>query len=186
MKKMFFIACTVLVAMGCNNDAKDAKTTDTPAPAADSKMADVKYDYPYTLDKPYQGWLPGDQQHAVSALKALKGFETGDIAGSVTYFGDSVELKFDNWEAKLSNDSLKKSFTAQRAGYSNVVIKMGDWESVISPDKKEEWVTMWYKQIETDKAGKVDSMAVVDDCKIMKGKIVVLDEKMRRLPAAKK
>ncbi|MEI7736686.1 MAG: hypothetical protein WCI49_14560 [Ferruginibacter sp.] len=186
MKKFFLLACTALFVISCNNDSKDAKTADAPAPAAETKTADVKYDYPYTLDKPYQGWLPGDQQHAVNALKSLKAFETGDIAGAVTYFGDSVDVRFDNWEAKLSNDSLKKSFTAQRALYSSVVIKMGDWESVISADKKEEWVTMWYKEIRTSKDGKVDSMSVADDCKIMNGKIVVLDSKSRRIPAAKK
>lgn len=186
MKRILLLACTALFVISCNNDAKDAKTADASTPAADTKMADVKYDYPYTLDQPYQGWLPGDQQHAVSALKALKAFENSDIAGAVTYFGDSVEVRFDNWEAKLSNDSLKKSFTTQRGLFSSVVIKMSDWESVISKDKKEEWVTMWYKQIQTTKDGKVDSMAVVDDCKIMNGKIVVLDEKSRRLPAAKK
>lgn len=184
MKKILFIACTALFVISCNNDDKKEEK-----PADAAKSADVKtpaLEYPYTLDKPYSNWQPGDQQHAVNALKALKAFETGDIAGCVTYFGDSVELRFDNYEDKLSNDSLKKSFTAQRAGFSGIVIKMGDWESVISADKKEEWVTMWYKQIETTKTGKTDSMAVVDDCKIMNGKIVVLDEKMRHLPAAKK
>lgn len=186
MKKFLLMACTALFVISCNNDAKDAKTADGPAPAADAKTADVKYDYPYTLEQPYQGWLPGDQQHAVNALKALKAFETGDIAGAGTYFGDSVSLRFDNWEAKLSNDSLKKSFTAQRELFSSMVIKMGDWESVISPDKKSEWVTMWYKQIQTTKDGKTDSLSVVDDCKFVNGKIVEMDEKTRRIPAAKK
>jgi hypothetical protein len=45
---------------------------------------------------------------------------------------------------------------------------------------------MWYKQIMTDKAGKTDSMGVVDDCKIVNGKIVILDEKIQHLVAAKK
>ena len=62
---------------------------------------------------------------------------------------------------------------------------MGDWESVISKDGKTEYVTMWYKQITTDKMGKTDSIAVVDDCRIMNGKIVELDEKIQRIPAKK-
>ncbi len=44
---------------------------------------------------------------------------------------------------------------------------------------------MWYKQITTDKMGKTDSIAVVDDCRIMNGKIVELDEKIQRIPAKK-
>jgi hypothetical protein len=64
---------------------------------------------------------------------------------------------------------------------------MDDWESVISSDKKSEWVTLWYKQTVTDKKGHIDSMSVVDDAKIVNGKIVVLDEKIQHLgPALKK
>jgi hypothetical protein len=63
---------------------------------------------------------------------------------------------------------------------------MNDWESVISADKKDEWVTLWYKQIQTDKKGKTDSLGVVDDAKIVNGKIVLLDEKIQHYPVAKK
>jgi hypothetical protein len=56
---------------------------------------------------------------------------------------------------------------------------------VISKDKKIEYVTMWYKQITTDKNGKTDSIAVVDDCKIVNGKIVELDEKIQHYAAKK-
>ncbi len=34
---------------------------------------------------------------------------------------------------------------------------MEDWESVISKDKKEEWVTLWYSQKWEDMKGKTDS-----------------------------
>ena len=63
---------------------------------------------------------------------------------------------------------------------------MSDWESVIAADKSEEWVTLWYKQYQTDKKGVTDSLGVVDDCKIVNGKIVVLDEKIQHLGPPKK
>ena len=63
---------------------------------------------------------------------------------------------------------------------------MQDWISVISKDKKSEWVTLWYKEILTDKNGKSDSVNVVDDAKIENGKIVILDEKVQHFPPAKK
>jgi len=191
MKKMFFIACTALVVLSCNNsaDSKDSKSSDTSkmgdTKMADSKMSAAKVEMPYTLDQPYQNWQTGNPQHAANAMKALKAFETGDIASCVTYFGDSVELRFDNYFSKVSNDSLKKLFTSWRAGSTSITIKMGDWESVISEDKKDEWVTMWYKEIMTDKKGKTDSLGTVNDCKMVNGKIVILDEKIQHLPAKK-
>jgi len=62
---------------------------------------------------------------------------------------------------------------------------MGDYESVISKDKKEEYVTLWFKEIVTDKSGKTDSLAYVADLKIENGKITELDEKTRKYPVRK-
>ncbi|MFN8250843.1 MAG: hypothetical protein U0V75_03090 [Ferruginibacter sp.] len=183
MKRMCFMACLALLAAGCNNntESKDAK----PADAATTAAPAAKLDFPYTLKEPYKNWQPGDQQHALTVMKSLKGFETGDMAACMADFGDSVLVMFDGYRAKLSHDSLQKQFTAQRGGYSSIVITMSDWESVISADKKEEWVTLWYKQVETAKNGKVDSLSVVDDAKIENGKIVLLDEKIQHYPVKK-
>ncbi len=184
MKKILFIALLFVFVFGCNNKGDNAAATSTDSTKMTSSSSEELV-YPYSLDKPYRDWQPGDKQHAVTAMKALKGWETGDIDACVTNFADSVELSFDYFHAKLSNDSLKKYFTQDRANYSNITIKMGDWESVISKDKKTEYVTMWYKQIFTDKKGKTDSLGVIDDCKIVNGKIAELDEKIQHFPVKK-
>lgn len=182
MRKLLFVSCIGLLA-ACSDASKEESTT--VAGAADSTAAAVKIEYPYTLEQPYKNWQPGDQQLAVTAMKALQAFEKGDVAGSVQYFADSVQLRFDYLDTKLSNDSLKKFFTAERAKYSKIVISMGDWESVISEDKKTTYVTMWYKQESTDLKGKVETLNVVDDCKMVNGKIAELDEKVQHLPVKK-
>jgi len=185
MKKLLFILCTTIFAVGCNDKSgsTDAKSSDT-TKVAETKME--KIDYPYTLDRPYQDWQPGDQKHAVTVMSALKGFENGDIAASMKGFGDSINIRFDGFRQKFSHDSLATFFTGARAQYASLKIDMGDWESVISKDGKEEWVTLWYKQNMTDKKGKADSLAVINDFKIVNGKIVELDEKIQHFPAAKK
>ncbi|MEP7107812.1 MAG: hypothetical protein ABI760_07515 [Ferruginibacter sp.] len=184
MKQTVIIAFTVFFAFGCND-----KSSTTDAKTADSTKATtsmVTPEYPYTLEKPYQDWQPGDQMHAINVMKSLKQYENGDINACVTAFGDSVEIRFDGYRDKLSNDSLKKMFTRERGEISNLKIDMGDWESVISKDKKLEYVTLWYKQTLTDKKGKTDSLSVVDDLKIENGKIVQLDQKIQHFPAVKK
>ncbi len=60
-------------------------------------------------------------------------------------------------------------------------IKMDDWESVTSKDKKDEWVTMWYRQRWEDNKGIKDSVDVVNDLKMKDGKIIRLDEYTRKL-----
>ena len=72
-----------------------------------------------------------------------------------------------------------------RPQYADLTITMSDYESVISADKKEEYVTLWYKQAWKDTKGVADSMVVVDDVKMKDGKVIGLDEKVRRYPAKK-
>ncbi len=188
MKKFLIICAVVVTAAACNNDAATSTAAGGDSTkAGETKMADVKLpEMAFPLDKPYKNWQPGNPQHAAMVMKSLKGFIDGDMNAAIQDFGDSVELGFDYYQTKLSKDSLKASFTMQRANYTSIKIKMSDWESVIAADKSEEWVTLWYKQYQTDKKGVVDSVAVVDDCKIVNGKIVVLDEKIQHLGPPKK
>lgn len=63
---------------------------------------------------------------------------------------------------------------------------MDDWESVKLKDGSREYVSLWYKEITTDKKGKTDSVFVMDDLLIKNGKIVSIDQKIRHFPDAKK
>ena len=189
MKQTLVIAFIVFFAFGCNDKSSttDTKTTDTTTTntSASSTEPAENFDYPYKLDHPYRDWQPGDQQHAVNVMKSLKAYETGDINACVDQFGDSVSLKFDGYQARVGKDSLKAMFARSRGDLSDLKIYMQDWESVISKDKKTEYVTLWYKEITTDKKGKTDSLSIVDDLKIENGKIVELDQKIQHFPAKK-
>lgn len=187
MKKLLFIAW-VLFTVSCNNknEKTEATSSDSTTAASDKMAASTEpLDYPYTLDKGDRDWQPGNKSNALTVLKALKAYENNNIAECVSYFGDSVMLLFDNYEKKLPHDSLANFFSAGRDQNSAISVKMEDWESVISKDKKDEWVTLWYKQTWTDKKGKTDSVEVVNDAKMVNGKIVVLDETIRHFAAKK-
>ena len=183
MKQLLFAAFAALLMIGCKPATTSTTSTDSStasAPAADA----VHYDYAYTIDHP-DNWSPGNQQHVVTVLKALKAFENGDVAAAMTSFGDSVKIEFDNMEATLSNDSLKAMFTKERASMKAMQIKMEDWESVISKDKKTEYVSLWYKEIFTNAKGKLDSLECMDDLRMKDGKIASLNEKIRHYPTKK-
>jgi hypothetical protein len=63
-------------------------------------------------------------------------------------------------EAKKYRDSLSK-----------VQLTLYAWTSNHSVDKNEEWVNVWYKEIDTYKTGKVDSVDYEDDNLLKGGKI---------------
>lgn len=155
---------------------------DTSATKTDSKdSSTAKMDYPYTIKNPDQ-WEMGDKTHTVNVLKSLKAYEIGNTDEAASYFADSVRLRFDEMDVKVSNDSLKSMFKKWRAANKSVKVDMHDWESVKSKATNEEYVSLWYNQTTEDMKGKVDSLSVMNDMKIEKGKIVELDEKTRKFP----
>ncbi|HLO37279.1 MAG TPA: hypothetical protein VK173_02200, partial [Lacibacter sp.] len=108
----------------------------------------------------------------------LKAFVDKDFTALAAATGDSIALDFDLFQAKLSRDSAMKFFADARNMYSDLVITMHDYVSVVSADKKFEWVTLWYKQSWKDAKGVADSVNVVNDIRMENGKMVQLDEKV--------
>lgn len=167
----------VAIACSCNNETapkegtKDSTVAVAPKPAGD---------YPYSIDHP-DNWEIGSTANTMTALKALKAWEERKMDESATYFADSVKIEFDGLNKKMSNDSLKAMFARGGNNYKTVKVNMKDWESVVSKDKSEEWVTLWYTQSWEMKNGTTDSVAVVNDVEFKNGKIIRLAEYTRKL-----
>ena len=92
----------------------------------------------------------------------------------------------DYYRGKLPHDSLTSFLNGSYTDYNDVKIEMHDWESVISADKKEEWVTLWYKQKWVNPKGVADSANMINDAKIENGKIVIFGEYVQHFPEVKK
>jgi hypothetical protein len=180
MKQILVVACLAFAVASCNNGDKNKTTSETKTVAA----ADVKL--PFPLQKPFRGWqMMENNDNTIAAMNSLKAFVDKDFTAVAASFGDSIDIKFDSYADKLSRDSAVKMLTAQRPMYVDLAITMYDYESVISADKKDEYVTMWYKEAWKDDKGKADSLNIVDDCKMKNGKMIELDEKIQHFPAKK-
>jgi hypothetical protein len=177
MKKMVSLCLLVYIGISCNNpDAKETATADS--------LGAAKTNYAYSIKKP-DNWEIGSSQNTALALSSLKAFEENKIDESLSYFADSVVFKADYIDGKFSKDSLKGIMIFGRNKMTAFKVDMHDFESVISKDKKDEYVTLWYVQTFTDKKGKTDSTAVINDLKISNGKIVELTEATRHFPVKK-
>jgi hypothetical protein len=154
---------------------KDTTKDSTAAPGTATPV-----NYAYTIDHP-DNWEVGSTANTAVALNALKAWEDGKLDESLKYFGDSVRLQFDGLNKKLSNDTVKAILTNARNNYKTVKVKMYDWESVISKDKSEEWVTIWYTQSWETTKGVKDSVDVINDLQLKNGKIIRLSEYTRKL-----
>jgi hypothetical protein len=186
MKTFVSIACLILLVTACNTPEKRAESMNADSSKAPMESSTEDVSYPYTLNKPYRNWQPGDKKNTAIVLNMLKAWETKNVAECASYFGDSVDLYVDYFHKVIPHDSLPNMLQHSWQDYASVNLKMDDWESVRSEDKKDEWVTVWYNQTWTDKKGKTDSLAIVNDARIVNGKIVVFDEKVRHFPSSKK
>lgn len=185
MKKVFLMASSIFFFASCNNDT--ASTASNTKDSAASTMASTEQiDYAYVpANHPPDNWDRGDQHNVALVLKSLKAWASKDST-ALEPFADSVQWQADGMDQKMSKDEMKKRFNDYWSKIASINIKMDDYETVVSKDKKDNWVSLWYKQITTDKSGKVDSVYCMDDLKIDNGKITVLDEKTRNFPAPKK
>lgn len=177
MKKILFIGGLAMLAIGCNNKT-ESKTDDSNAMSSSSE----KIDYAYSpKNHEPDNWDRGDQKNVALVLNSLKAWADGNVDEAVKIFADTVAIAWDGFDGKVSKDTLRTWFK-----HDDVVqIKMDDYETVVSKDKKENWVSLWYTEVHTDKTGKVDSVYYMDDLKIDNGKIVILDQKSRKFPKAK-
>jgi hypothetical protein len=175
MKKilLFLFAASLLFACSNENTSTETATTDT-------TVKNENVNLPYTVERT-PDWEKGDDDNVATAMNTLRAFEINDMNSLQQYLADSVEFYMDNISFKGSKDSLVKYFTTMRAGLESMNIRMQDYESVKSKTRGEEWVGLWYTETVTPKGGKTDSTMVMDDIKIVNGKVALIDSKMRHL-----
>jgi hypothetical protein len=181
MKKIFIYAAVLMAAVSCNQK-EAAKEGTTPDASTSGAPADI----PYTMEKPYRDWQPGDANNAIIVTKMLKAWENKNLDECATYFADSIYMAFDNYRKKISHDSIHTFLISTQVDYASVKVELQDWESVHSGDNKEAWVSVWYKETWVDKKGVADSIDIIDDAQLVNGKITVLSEYTQKYPGAKK
>ena len=181
MTKIFFLLLTAASLAACNaNDATVKGTADSTAKTNPETNTTENVTLPYTVTRT-PDWEWGSLANVAVAMNTLKAYVDNNMAGVSQYLADSVEFYTDNIAFKGTKDSLVKFFTAHRNTMDTIDIRMHDYESVKSKARGEEWVGMWYTETSQKKGGAKDSAMVMDDIKIVNGKVAIIDSKGRRL-----
>ena len=150
-------------------------------PVADT--AEAKKDtltYPFGIKSPDQWDMNHDTKNSQLALNLLKAFEGSDTAKLRTLFADTVELWYDGGQFTGNIGELNKMVKQELAPFSEVKLRIVDVESVkAKAAPNDEWVSIWYIQSTKDKAGKADSVALVNDMLIKNNRVTKLHEYAR-------
>jgi hypothetical protein len=169
MKKNLLLIIIPLLIAACQPKEKSS------APAASTSPS-----YPYTIKHPDNWDMDTSHANTLVALNAVKAYETNDTVLAKKCFADSIAFNYDGGAFKGTFSQLIKMVTAANVNVKNTKIDMKDWEAVVSKDKSEEWVTLWYVQKWTDLKGVADSVDIVNDMQFKANKIVKLNEYVRR------
>jgi len=96
--------------------------------------------------------------------------------------GDSLSLYFSNGSKfRGTRDTVMYYASKFRDSLSKVEMKMDAWVPLHTEDKNEDWVSVWYTEIDTYKTGKVDSAYYQDDNMLDKNRKIVFSDSHKRV-----
>ena len=166
MKKILYLfapmAIGIALLASCKSNTKDAAGT----AKADTTALPYKASYSSSFI------ISDSTKNLLAVLQSYKDWENDKLSNAPAYFSDTVAMDFSGGKKiKLGRDSLVHFFQKYRDSLASSKIDMVSIINLQSTDKNEEWVAVWYKQIDTYKTGKVDSAFYNDVNHIKKGKV---------------
>ena len=168
MKKLSAIFLIPIFLVACSGGSTESTAT----AAKDSVTAAPSVPLPYTAV--YSStFTPGKPADVLTVLNNYKAWQDNDMVALRATIGDSLTLIFSSGTVlSTTGDSAIKDAKKYRDSLSKVDLTFYAWTSNHSVDKNEEWVNVWYKEVDTHKSGKVDSAVYEDDNRLKDGKIV--------------
>ena len=168
MKKLSAIFLIPIFLIAC----KDSSSDSTATAAKDSVTSAPPVALPYTAVYS-SNFVPGKPADVLTVLNNYKAWQDNDMTAMRSTISDSVTMIFPTgYTFTTTADSAIKMAKKFRDSLSKVDLVIYAWTSNHSVDKNEDWVNIWYKEIDTRKTGKVDSSFYEDDNRLKDGKIV--------------
>ncbi len=175
MKSLLVFSFIALCFTACTSSSTESTTTPNKDSVATPAVA-LPYTASYSSD-----FVPGKPADVATVLNSYKAWQDGDMAAMRTTFGDSVRMVFSSgYVFNNTLDSLVKEAGKYRDSLSKVDLTFVAWTSNHSVDKNEDWVNVWYKEVDTYKKGKVDSTFYEDDNRVKDGKIVFVSSHQQK------
>lgn len=184
MKKTF-IAAIAVILYACNAEEKTTPAGETKAVASAPVVISNMSGYEATYSKSFE---MGEAKNAEAVLAIWKDWDNGNLDPSKGSFADSVT--FLTGDGSVISGPLDSAFGAMksfREMYTTIKSTVTAILPVKSTDKNENWVAIWGTEVNTDKKGKTDSVALQESWRFNKdGKIDLFIQHMRVLKPANK
>lgn len=188
MKKVLLLSTTCLFIFSCANNADKttATSSDTTKVAAASSSSTPAVEYPYTATYSSQ-MEAGDPNNSKKVLDIYKDYDNGNLLAHKDYFADSVAFDFADGSMVMgTRDSILNIAQKGRNNLKSAEDKIITFVSSHAKDKGENWVSVWTKEIDTHKDGKIDSIILNENWMLNKdGKIAYMAQLSAKAAAPK-
>ncbi|HEY4327727.1 MAG TPA: hypothetical protein VGN20_27345 [Mucilaginibacter sp.] len=177
MKKILLLVIPVAAGIVFFTSCKDQTKTAT---GTEAKADFVVMPYKATYSSSFV--ISDNAKNEQSVLQSYKDWEDNKLSNAAGYYADTVSFTFPDGETfKMKRDSMINFFHKHRDSLSSSKIEVDAVTNLHSTDKNADWVSVWYKQTDTYKNGKIDSAYFQDDNNVVNGKIILFSSKMQKL-----
>jgi hypothetical protein len=168
MKKALILFLLTLFFAACKNN-----TPNTTATTNNDSATMPASPFPYTAVYS-SNFVPGKQSDVLTVLNNYKAWESNDMKAMKATLGDTVMMYFTSGtHFTLQVDSAMSMASKFRDSLTHVALTIYVWTSHHSVDRNEDWVNVWYKEVDQYKTGKIDSAYYADNNMLKDGKIVM-------------
>jgi hypothetical protein len=166
MKKALYLFASMAVGIALLASCKSGTKSTADAAKADSVALPYKASYSSSFT------ISDSAKNEQNVLQSYKDWEDNKLTNAPAYFADTVAMDLsDGSKFRLRRDSMVHFFQKYRDSLSSSKIDMVSVTNLHSTDKNANWVSVWYKQTDTYKKGKVDSAFYNDVNLVVNGKI---------------
>ncbi len=177
MKKLLLFLMTASVLVACG-DKKDKEKTG--GDGMGDKKETAPADLPYTASYSSSWSTDVSDADLKTVLVSYKDWADGAMDKVATAYADTLAWDRPSGEHIIQpNAEIMKIWGTYRDSLSSITIDMEGWHKMYATDKKEGYVVVWYKEIDTYKTGQVDSGYYHDINALKNGKIIWLSQYKR-------
>lgn len=174
MKKLFFAVLSLVVLTGSAfaqqtkvKKEPDKRKTKTEIPEGRDAKVKVEDDkivirdagvgkdlvYPYTAEYSSQ-FVPGMPANAKLVLEMWKAWDDDAYERGAPYFADTIVMQLPDGQVLRGKDSVLQAMKRLRSAYVTAQSTIEAWAPVKSLDRNEQWVAVWGREEDADRAGK--------------------------------
>jgi hypothetical protein len=162
MKQIFLCLATAALLVACNNEKK------TDEAGGETKMDKPAVTLPYTADYS-SSFEMGNPEYSVTILQgSWKDWENNKMENMKSWIADTIVAFHSDNRMIKGADSLMANWMRNRAKYTSVIDTIDAVIPVYSTDKKENWVLVWAREINTKADGTKDTVALMETWRINK------------------